>query len=120
MAKSGMTGTLEIVIAQRKNVLLVPTSAVSGTGTASFVRVMMDGKPVYRQVQTGMTTSSYTQITSGLTAGEVVVTGQYTNNATSSGGTNSSSGRGLFRQGGGFPTGGFPQGGFQGGPGGSQ
>jgi multidrug efflux pump subunit AcrA (membrane-fusion protein) len=117
VAKSGMTGTLEIVIAQRKNVLLVPTSAVSGTSSLSYVRVMMDGKPVYRQVQTGMATSSYTQITSGLTTGEVVVTGQYTNNATSgsSTGTNGSSGRNFFRQGGSFPQGGFPQGGLPGG-----
>jgi hypothetical protein len=113
-----MTGTLEIVIAQRKNVLLVPTSAVSGTGTTSYVRVMMNGSPQYRQVQTGMTTSSYTQITSGLTAGEVVVTGQYTNNATSGSSgstTNRSNGGGFFRQGGGLPQGGFPQGGFPGG-----
>jgi macrolide-specific efflux system membrane fusion protein len=118
VAKSGMTGTLEIVIAQRKNVLLVPTSAVSGTGTTSYLRVMMNGSPQYRQVQTGMATSSYTQITSGLTAGEVVVTGQYTDNATSgsSTGTNGSNGGGLFRQGGGsFPQGGFPQGGLPGG-----
>jgi hypothetical protein len=105
------------VIAQRKNVLLVPTSAVSGTGTTSYVRVMMNGSPQYRQVQTGMTTSSYTQITSGLTEGEVVVTGQYSNNATStsSGGTNRSNGGGFFRQGSGLPQGGFPQEGLPGG-----
>ena len=31
LAKSGMTGTLDIVIEQRENVLLVPTTAVSGS-----------------------------------------------------------------------------------------
>jgi len=100
LAKSGMTGTLEVVIAQRKNVLLVPTSAVSGTGSVPFVRVMIDGNPTYRQVQTGMSTAAYTQITGGLTAHEVVVTGQYSNTASSSG-TSGSGGFGIPGFGGG-------------------
>jgi HlyD family secretion protein len=115
LAKSGMTGTLDIVLAQRANVLLVPTTAVSGSSTTSFVRVMQDGKPVYRQVQTGMATSSYTEITGGLAEGETVVTGQYTNGATNTGTTSPSTSRlrsgGGF--GGGFPGGGFPAGGGQ-------
>ena len=94
LARSGMTGTLEVIIAQRKNVLLVPTSAVSGTSSVPYVRVMMNGQPAYRQVTTGMATSSYTQITSGLTAGEVVVTGQYTNAATASSSSGQSGGLG--------------------------
>jgi len=107
LAKSGMTGTLDIVLAQRTNVLLVPTTAVSGSSTTSFVRVMQDGAPVYRQVQTGMATSSYTEITSGLAVGETVVTGQYSNGATSTGTTSST----QSRSSGGFPgAGGFPGG----------
>ena len=121
-----MTGTLDIVIEQRENVLLVPTTAVSGSSSTSFVRVMQDGKPVFRQVETGMATSSYTEITSGLTEGETVVTGQYTDGANSTTSTpNQGSGGGLI-QGGGFPGGGFPSGGappsggFPGGNGGGQ
>ena len=106
LARSGMTGSLTVTIASRSNVLLVPTSAVSGTSSASFVRVMMNGTPTYRQVTTGMATSSLTQITSGLQAGEVVVTGQYTNSATSSASTSSGfgglGGLGGFSGGGGF------------------
>ena len=73
---------------------------------------MQDGKPVFRQVQTGMATSSYTEITSGLTAGETVVTGQYTDGANSTG-SNSTQGNGggLLQGGGAFPGGGFPSGG---------
>ena len=112
LAKSGMTGSLTVTIASRSNVLLVPTSAVSGSSSASFVRVMQNGAPTYRQVTTGMTTSSLTQITSGLTLGEVVVTGQYTNSATSS----SSTGNGLGGLGG---LGGFGGGGFRRSTGGS-
>ncbi len=103
LAKSGMTGSLTVTISKRTNVLVVPTSAVSGTTSASFVRVMMNGKPVYRQVTTGMATSSLTQITSGLVAGEIVVTGTYTNSATSSSSSTSTrSGLGNFTGGGAF------------------
>ena len=102
LAKSGMTGSLTVTIAKRSNVLVVPTSAVSGTSSASFVRVMMNGVPSYRQVTTGMATSSLTQITSGLTAGEVVVTGTYTNSANSSSSTTTGGfggfGGGSFRR----------------------
>jgi hypothetical protein len=114
LAKSGMTGTLDIVIEQAADVLMVPTTAVSGSSSTSFVRVMQDGKPVYRQVQTGMATSSYTEIAGGLAAGETVVTGQYTDGADSSSSTSSQSTRsgGSILQGGGaFPAGGPPAGG---------
>lgn len=102
LARAGMTGMLEVTLAQRKNVLIVPTRAVSGTSSTTYVRVMSDGKSVYRQVSTGMTTSTYTEITSGLTAGEVVITGQYSNAATNS----STSGPSGFGGLGGFPGGG--------------
>ena len=91
----------------------MPTTAVSGSSTTSFVRVMQDGKPIYRQVQTGMATSSYTEITSGLAVGETVVTGQYTDGATSTGTTSTTQSRGTsgFPGAGGFP-GGVPGGGL--------
>lgn len=116
LAKSGMTGSLTVTIASRSNVLLVPTAAVSGSSSATFVRVMMNGSPTYRQVTTGMATSSLTQITSGLTAGEVVVTGQYTNGATSGTGSNGGFGfpgfgGGGFRRSSGGSSSGFPAGG---------
>jgi hypothetical protein len=127
LARSGMTGTLEVVLAQRTNVLLVPTSAVSGTSSVPYVRVMMNGTPAYRQVTTGMATSAYTQITSGLTAGEVVVTGQYSNAATSTTTTGGAGGFGSFgggsffrRSSGSGGTGGFPAGGGTGSAGGGQ
>jgi hypothetical protein len=116
VARSGMTGTLEIVLQQHTDVLLVPTSAVTGTSSVSYVRVMQNGTPVVRQVETGMTTSAYTEITSGLAAGETVVTGTYTPGASSSSttsGTSRSSGVGnLLNGSGGPPAGGMPQGGF--------
>ena len=125
VARSGMTGTLEIVLQEHTGVVLVPTSAVTGTGTVSFVRVLQNGSPVPRQVETGMATSSTTEITSGLAEGETVVTGTYTPGAS----TSSSTGAGFDRSGlggvlnggqGGPPAGGFPQGGAFPAPGGGQ
>jgi len=102
LARSGMTGTLAIILAQRTDVLIVPTRAVSGTSSVPYVRVMVNGVPAYRQVQTGMATSTYTQITSGLAAGEVVVTGEYSNAATSTSGSSGLGGLGGFPGGGTF------------------
>jgi hypothetical protein len=106
LARSGMTGSLSVTIAKRSNVLVVPTSAVSGGASSSFVQVMQNGKPTYRQVTTGLSTSSLTQITSGLTAGEVVVTGTYTNSASTSTSTSTGSGLGGL---GGLGGGSFPR-----------
>ncbi len=122
LAKSGMTGTLDIVIQQVSDVLIVPTSAVSGSSTTSFVRVMQDGKPVYRQVQTGMATASSTEITSGLAEGETVVTGQYTDGADSTGASSSQtqrSGGSILPGGGAFQIDGGPPAGMPA-PGGGQ
>jgi peptidoglycan hydrolase-like protein with peptidoglycan-binding domain len=100
-AKVGMTGSLDVTIAQRKNVLVVPTRAITGSSTTSYVRVLMNGQVALRQVQTGMATASSTEIAGGLAVGETVITG------TLSTGTSASSGGSLF----GAPCGGFPGGG---------
>jgi hypothetical protein len=104
-AREGMTGSLDVIIAQRQNVLIVPTSAVTGSSSTSFVRVLMNGQPALRQVQTGMATASLTEITSGLAVGETVITGTVT-----AGTTTTTTGGGLLG-GSGFPGGGFPGGG---------
>jgi peptidoglycan hydrolase-like protein with peptidoglycan-binding domain len=93
--KSGMTGSLTVTIAKRSNVLIVPTSAVSGTSAASYVRVLKNGRVTEHAVTTGMATSSLTQIMSGLVAGATVVTGTYTPDATASS-TSTSNSRSLL------------------------
>lgn len=109
--KSGMTGTLVITIAERSNVLLVPTSAIVGSGTSPYVRVMINGKPIYRQVTTGMATSSYTEITSGLTASELVMTGTYSTSSATSSASQSSNSLLTGLSGGSGQAGGLPSGG---------
>ncbi|MEZ5124966.1 MAG: HlyD family efflux transporter periplasmic adaptor subunit [Thermoleophilia bacterium] len=115
VARSGMTGTLTIVIAERTDVLLVPTSAITGDTSTSYVRVMVNGEPVTRQIETGLATSEYTEVTSGLTEGETIVTGEFTSGATStSTGTSTETNRNSMP--GGVPGSGFQNGGGQMGP----
>ncbi len=99
----GMSAEVSITISQADNVLAVPAIAVSGTSATGYtVRVLgSDGSLETRSVQVGLMTDSMAEITSGLTAGEAVVTGTSADQVTTTTTTN---------QGGGFP------GGVQGGP----
>jgi multidrug efflux pump subunit AcrA (membrane-fusion protein) len=69
----GMTVTVSIITAQAINVLLVPTQAISTQGTQTTVQVLVNGVAETRQVRTGISNSSYTQINSGLNEGDEVV-----------------------------------------------
>jgi macrolide-specific efflux system membrane fusion protein len=108
---TGMTGSLSVTIAERADVIVVPTAAISGTATSPFVRLMMDGKVVNRTIETGMTTASLTEVTSGLAEGETVVTGQVVEGASSAESTQSGGTLGLPGVGGGAAGG--PPAGFQ-------
>jgi HlyD family secretion protein len=74
--KVGMTANLTITTATKDNVLLVPNSALLPKGAGHAVQVLAaDGKTVQEvDVQTGLTDGSNTEITSGLKAGDKVVT----------------------------------------------
>jgi hypothetical protein len=58
-----------ITLAEVHDAITVPTSAVQGTGAATFVTTLRAGKPVRVRVVTGATGPVLTQISSGLTAG---------------------------------------------------
>lgn|GEM_PF-248573 len=73
----GMTGTAEIIIAQRKGVLLVPNTALAEIRGRKAVLVLIDGKPQLRRVKTGLTDGKYTEIISGLEEGEKVIIKTY-------------------------------------------
>jgi RND family efflux transporter MFP subunit len=88
--RQGMSATATIITQEVDNVLLVPAAAISGGSTNPRVRVMVNGVPELRAVTVGQSNDQYTQIVSGLNAGdEVVVTS--TTTSTSS----STSGRGI-------------------------
>ncbi len=64
----------DIIIATKDNALLVPTTAVQTTGTQSYVRVLNNGQVTQTAVETGLSSDTQTEITSGLTEGQTVVT----------------------------------------------
>jgi membrane fusion protein, macrolide-specific efflux system len=106
--KGGMTVTADIITKVTSDALVVPSTAVkSDSSGANYVQILTNGSPVNQTVVVGTSNDTYTQITSGLTEGQEVVTATV-NSANSTGTT---SGRGL---GGGIPSGGgsFPSGGI--------
>jgi len=71
--KDGMTADAAVIDQTASNVLYVPSAAITTTGTRSTVEVLKNGKETETPVTTGLVGNSDTQITSGLTAGEVLV-----------------------------------------------
>ncbi len=83
--KQGLTGTVDLIVAQRSNVLLVPNSAITQAGNQSTVQVVKaDGTTEKRVVQTGLSDWQNTEITEGLTEGENIIVPKGTNTTTTS------------------------------------
>ncbi|HXI45652.1 MAG TPA: efflux RND transporter periplasmic adaptor subunit [Candidatus Acidoferrales bacterium] len=97
--RSGMSADVSIVTATAPGVLAIPSRALSGSAGSYTVRVVAaDGSVSTRAVEVGLVTASLAEITSGLQAGERVVTGTSSSQQTVNGTTN---GRGGFFGGGG-------------------
>ncbi len=114
---SGSSANLSIVTGAKHDVLAIPTSAVTTTGTQSFVQVLSGGNPVDKPIKIGIVGSIYTQVLSGLHLGDRVVLANYadpvpaSNSATLGGfaggfGGTGGFGGGTFGSGGGRFTGG--------------
>jgi multidrug efflux pump subunit AcrA (membrane-fusion protein) len=72
--KPGMTASVTVVLDKRDNVVTLPTSAVSTTGTSETVTVKKsDGSTEARTITIGLRGDNAVEITSGLEAGEQVV-----------------------------------------------
>ena len=104
--KEGMTADASVVVQTVGNALYVPSAAITTSGTVSTVEVLKNGKETQQRVTTGLAGNSDSQITSGLTAGEVVV--EPTVSVASTGAASTSSASSGFPGGG---SGGFPGGG---------
>ena len=74
--KSGLTANLDILTAQKENVLAVPYRAIINKNGDKIVRVIRDKQQIEeRKVETGLRGSDgYIEITSGISEGEEVVT----------------------------------------------
>jgi len=69
----GMSATATIDIELASNALLVPSSAVRGTGDREIIMVMVDGQPQLRMVTTGATDGVITEVVTGLEDGDEVI-----------------------------------------------
>jgi macrolide-specific efflux system membrane fusion protein len=75
--KSGMSANVTIIIAQKQNVLTIPSSAVHTNGSTETVSLLKSGSttPVTQTIQTGLDDGKNVEVTQGLQAGERVVIG---------------------------------------------
>lgn len=69
-----MGATAKIITSVADNVLLVPSAAVQSAGGATTVRILKNGKLTSVPVEVGNSNDTQTEITSGLTEGEEIVT----------------------------------------------
>lgn len=86
--KSGMTANVTIIIAQKQNVLTIPSSAVHTNGSTETVSVLNSGSttPVTQTIETGLDDGKNVEVVKGLQAGDKVVVGirsSQTNSSTS-------------------------------------
>ena len=73
-----MAASVNIIIETKDNVLLVPSSAIQKQNGQNIVTVLEDGKERQKQVEVGISSDTQTEIISGISEGEVVITGRLT------------------------------------------
>lgn len=79
-----MAATANILLDNKSDVLVVPSSAVQTRDGHSTVRVLKSGQVQSIPVETGLSSDTQTEITSGLNEGDEVITGTRPNTAGSS------------------------------------
>jgi RND family efflux transporter MFP subunit len=75
-AEMGMLARVQVTLQIKPNVLIVPNGAVRTVGKRRFVEYMDGDIKRSRNVETGITTESETEIVSGLAEGMVILAGQ--------------------------------------------
>lgn len=101
-----MSATVAIITNQKDNVLLVPSGAVITQNGQTVVRVIKNGTLTESAVETGLSSSTQTEIVSGVSEGDEVVTGIVTQGSQTSttspfsGGFRTGGGGGALRPGG--------------------
>ncbi len=73
LVRPGMSGTANVILASRTNVLTVPNLAIRTTGGRRGVQVMRQGKAVDAEVVFGIATDTVTEVVSGVEEGDLVV-----------------------------------------------
>ena len=71
--KIGMTGTASVVVAEKKDAVVVPIDAIVEKNGKKFVYLVVDGKASLTPVTEGLLTDTDVEITSGVKTGDQVV-----------------------------------------------
>lgn len=71
--RPSMTAVATIVVDERQNVLLAPNRAIKSSGQTKFVNVQRGNQVVTTTVTLGLVGETYSEILSGLQAGETVI-----------------------------------------------
>ncbi|HRY82381.1 MAG TPA: efflux RND transporter periplasmic adaptor subunit [Candidatus Moranbacteria bacterium] len=88
--KPEMSVSANIITETRSDVILVPSSAVKTRSGKSFVQILAGQTPENKTVEAGLSNDTQTEIVSGISAGEKVIT-QTINSSTSTSSTSSTS-----------------------------
>ena len=95
---SGMTASVEIFLAKKEGVPLLPSSALSSRRGKSFVQKMENGNSIETEVETGLVEKGKTEIVSGLSEGDrVLVSDVSAASAGSTSGDSTDAARQFFR-----------------------
>ncbi len=71
--REGLTVTVNLVLEERNNVLLVPNEAITHQGDETYVQVLKDGVIEPCLITTGISNCQYTEVTNGLSEGNQVI-----------------------------------------------
>ena len=71
--KGEMTGLAQIIVEEKKDVLLVPNQAIKFEGGKSIVKVISNGKPQEREIEIGVQGEEWTEVIKGLKEGDKVI-----------------------------------------------
>jgi HlyD family secretion protein len=72
--KPGMSGTANVILVSRQDVLTVPNLAIKTQGTRRYVQVLRDGQPVDLDATFGISNDTLTEVTGGgLKEGDLVI-----------------------------------------------
>ena len=69
----GLELETRVIVDEPKEALLIPMDAVYVRNGSKYVEALEDGKPVEREIETGIEDNNHVEVTEGLTEGEEVV-----------------------------------------------
>jgi RND family efflux transporter MFP subunit len=81
-----MVASVSIIIDTKSDILLVPSNAVQTQDGQSTVKVLKDGRQQVVSVEIGLASDTQTEIISGLSEGDTVITGTISSEQTNQGG----------------------------------